>query len=166
MCQVLLRWRSNVVSDAAGMFETAVRAEGITTPSASTCHTSTPCFEKHRTCVVVLNSLCLTNFNYIDLCMQTHYNTQYWNEVPNQNSAEYVPKKGSISIPQCSNRSFSWCVSSFFCSVLRSIHRGPNEHGFPAGLIPAGQHPPCIHRFKLGQRHGFPAIRALISWAG
>lgn len=62
MCQVLLRWRSNVVSDAAGMFETAVRAEGITTPSASACN-ATPapqaCLEKHRTCFVVLISLCL-----------------------------------------------------------------------------------------------------------
>ena len=80
-------------------------------------------------------------------------------------------KKGQYIDSLMFNPSFSSFFHVAFHQPPATATAGaPNEHGFPAGLIPAGQHSPCIHGFELGQRHGFPTIRALVSsmagWQG
>ena len=79
-------------------------------------------------------------------------------------------KRGSIyrllNVPPLLFIVFSSFFHAFHQPPATATAGAPNEHGFPAGLIPAGQHSPCIHRFELGQRHGFPTIRALVSSAG
>ena len=133
------------------------------------CHTSAPSMPRKASDLLRCVNLVVFNYKYIHN-VDTSYTILEWNAIL-RNVGKGVPKKkGSIyrllNVPPLLFIVFSSFFHAFHQPPATATAGAPNEHGFPAGLIPAGQHSPCIHRFELGQRHGFPTIRALVSSAG